>query len=449
MTHLDFEFNRDKLQNTAQNIIDTSIKLGATSAQVEVNENISTAVSVLNGEIENLEHNYSSNLNLTVYIQNNVASIAISQIEHANLDKIILQALDIAKYTEPDANNGIAESNFICKSFEENLQLYNPSIFSNQELITKAQNIEDIGFKLDHRIINSNGAGITSNQHNFVIASSNGLNLGYKTTTFTTQLSLIAGSKNDMQTSYWYSSKRDFANLISDNDLAKITVERTVRRLNKGQIKSGNYPVIFEYPIAKSLISKFLSAISGTNLYRKISFLNDSLYQQIFPNWVNIMEDPFIAKGLASCYFDNEGVNVKKQAIVDHGIVNNYLLTCYSARKMQMQPTGHAGGWHNILIQPNFNGGIIELAQKMHRGMIIIETLGHGLNMVTGDYSTAAAGLWIDHGEIQFFVDNITISCNLKDIYKNIQYIGSDCNSQDSINCGSILTDNVTISTNT
>lgn len=444
---MDFELSANELQDRASAIIERAKAMGATSASVAINESIETNIDILKGEIENFETCYSSHMSLSIYINKNRGSVGISGTHPQAIDTIIQNALDLAKYTESDPDNGIAPEELICKSFNENLELYNPIEISNEKLIEKAINIENIALNSNNEITNSNGSALSLGKYNFVIATSNGLNQGYKTTRFDTSLSLIGGKQDSgMQTDYWYSSNRDFNNLLADDKLANIAIERTTRRLKTGRkIKSGTYPVIFEAPIAKGLIGSFLGAINGNNLYRKLSFLNDSLDTKVFPEWMSLIEDPFIKHGLSSCYFDNEGVNVQKRNLVENGFVRGYQLNCYNARKLKMQTTGNSGGNHNILVSSNFNGDSIKLAKEISSGLIIIETIGHGLNMVTGDYSVGASGLWIENGEIQYFVDNLTIAGNLKDIYQKIKYIGNDHNNG-SITCGSILIDNIQVS---
>lgn len=450
MTQLTFEYEQHQLSAITTQILDKSLKLGATSAQIEVNEIISTGVDILSGNVENFETSYSSSLTLCVYVGHNRGSISISQINPHNIDEIIQQGLSIAKHTEADQYNGIAEKDFLCTSMppELELNLYNPYFVSNQELINRAKNIENISLAQSDKIKASDGASISYGQYNFAIANTNGLNLGYKTTRYSSSISLIGENTDGMQTDGWYDNSRDYHELIDDSNLAQTAVYRTLRRLNKGQLnKSGQYSVIFESSIAKSLIGSYIGAISGNNLFRRLSFLNDSMHQQIFPNWVNIIENPFINKGNSSCYFDGEGVNVTRRNLVQDGKVNGYILNCYSARKLGMITTGNAGGNHNLLVNSNFSGDIAQLANKLHQGMIIIETIGHGINMVTGDYSVGASGLWVDNGEIQFFVDNLTISGNLKQMYQNIRYISDDYNPHSSIHCGSMLIDGINVAT--
>ncbi|MFN8770085.1 MAG: metallopeptidase TldD-related protein [Neisseriaceae bacterium] len=444
MSTIDFEFSQEQLKETANKILDIATKSGASAAQLEINESIATGVDVLNNEIENFETSYDRTLALTVYVGKKRGNIGITSILPNNIEQIINQAIDIAKYTQEDPANGIADKEFICKSINCDLELYHPIIISNQTLIDKAKNIEAIALQSDKRITSSDGSSISLVKHNFVIANTNDLNLGYKTTRYSNSISLIGGETN-MQTDYWYSSSRDFNDMASDYDLAQRAVSRVIRRLNKKEIKTNTYPVIFESQIAKSIIGNFLGGIKGQNLFRKLSFLNDSLNTQIFPEWLNIIEDPFITRGLSSCYFDNEGVFVQRRNLVENGTIKGYLLSSYTARKLSMNPTGNAGGSHNIIVSNNITGDVNTLAKKMDKGLIIIETIGHGLNMVTGDYSVGASGLWVEDGQIQHFVDNITISGNMKDILKNIAYISDDYHSG-SIMCGSMLVDGITVS---
>lgn len=446
MSYLDFEYSQEQLKNNAQHILNRALTLGATSAQIEINESIETAVDVLQNNIESFETNYSSSLALYVYIGNNRGTIGISQVSPHNIDEIISRALDIAKYTQSDPHNGIAEEHLLCKSIDQDLKLYNPITISNQELIDKAKNIESLGLKLNPKIKTSDGSSVSCGKYNFILANTNGLNLGYQTSRYASSICLIGENKHGMQTDSWYDSSRDYKDLMDDSLLAQKAIYRTLRRLDKGQIKSGKYSVIFESTIARSLIGNFLGAISGNNLFRRLSFLNDSLGQQVFPEWVNIVEDPFIIKGNSSCYFDSEGVKVSSRKLVTSGKVNGYLLNCYSARKLGTQSTGNAGGNHNIIVQPNFSGDINKMAETLGSGLIVIETIGHGVNMVSGDYSVGASGLLVNNGKIEAFVDNITISGNLKQIYSNIKYISDDFSSHNSMLCGSILVDGINVS---
>jgi PmbA protein len=445
MAQLEFTHTQNDLKNLADLILNRATALGATSAGLEINESIETGVDILNGRIESVESSYDSNIALTVYVGQNRGNVGISQVPPGDLDMIIRQALDIAKYTQADPISGIANKEDLCNSFTDNLQLYNPTAIDNAQIIQHALELEKIGLTMDKQVNASDGAAISLGKYNFVIASTNGLNLGYTTTRYSKSLSLIGQTKKGMQTDYWYSNARAYEDLDSNLDLAAHAISRVKRRLKNGKIKSGSYSVIFESTIAKSLISTFLGAISGGSLYRNLSFLNNSLNTQVFPKWLTIIEDPFVIKGSSSCYFDNEGVRVSQRDLVGNGIVNGYLLSCYSARKLGMKTTGNAGGNHNIQVSSNTVGDINTLAAEMKHGLVIIETIGHGVNTVTGDYSVGASGLWVENGEIKFFVDGLTIAGNLKNIFKNIRYISNDY-TKGSIQCGSMLVDGIDIS---
>lgn len=445
MPQLDFSHSQQYLKQLANDILNRALKLGATSAQLEINESIETGVAILNENIDNFETSYDSELLLCVFIGNNRGNISISQVPPIDIDLTIKKALDIAKYTQADPYNGLPDEALLCKSFDENLELYNPIPISNEALIYDTQTLEKMGLS-DKFITASDGANISLAKYNFVIANTHGLNLGYQTTRYSKSISLIGKTPNgDMHSDYWYSNSRDFNNLASNKEIATIASNRVKRRLTLGNIKSGTYPVIFESTIAKSLISNFFGAINGSNIYRKLTFLGESLGSQVFPKWVNIFEDPFVIKGNSSCYFDSEGVKVCKRNIVSHGTVNSYILSSYTARQLNLQTTGNAGGTHNVFVEPNIKGGIDILIKQLVRGLIIIETIGHGVNMVTGDYSVGASALWVENSEIQFFVNNLTISGNLKEIYSNIKYISDDYNTS-SIGCGSILVENIFVS---
>jgi PmbA protein len=446
MSQLNFEYTTDNLQKIANNVLERALQLGATSAQIEINENIAGGVDILNGNIENFETSYGSSLSLQVYNGYNRGAVSVSKINPQNLDEIITRAIDIAKHTKPDPFNGVPEASLLCKSIKGDLELFNPKVLSHHDLINNAKEIEHFGTTLNNKTQTSDGASIGYSQYSFVLANTNGFNQGYQMTRYNKSLSLIGDTPEGMQTDSWYDSSLDFDNLMSNQSLAQKAIERTVRRLNKGSIKSGVYSVIFESGIAKSFIGNFLGAISGSNLFRHLTFLDNSLNTEVFPKWLDIYEDPSIKKSSRSCYFDNEGVMVQARELVKNGSVNGYLLNCYSARKLGLTTTGNAGGNHNIAVTSNFSGDIYEFAKKLATGLIIIETIGHGLNMVTGDFSVGASGLWVENGEIQFFVDNLTMSGNLKDIYKNIRYIGDDYSPNSSMQCGSMLVDEVNIS---
>ena len=437
MAQLEFLYSQSELQEIATDIVKKAQQLGATDAQVELSESISTDIEVLNQGIENFETSHENQLLLTVFKGHKKGNIGISSIKFDQLETTIKQALDIATYTEEDPANGILEAELIAPKYAIDLELYNPYSIDNLTLINQAKELEQLALN-NTQIKSSDGASISLTKYNFLTANSNGLNHGYQTTRYSKYVSLIGANTDGMQTDYWYSSTRNFNDLLDNQTLSDVATQKVLRRLNKGSYSSAKPAIIFESSIAKSIIGSLMGALSGGNLYRRLSFLNDSLNQTIMPEWITIEEDPFVKKGLASCYFDNEGSKVTKREIIKNGMVTGYLLSSYSARKMSMTSTGNAGGNHNIFVKNNFSGNLDALAKQMNNGVIIIETIGHGLNMVTGDYSVGASGLVVISGAISHFVDNLTISGNMREIYKNIVAISDDYEFS-SVMCGSML----------
>jgi PmbA protein len=279
---------------------------------------------------------------------------------------------------------------------------------------------------------------------NFAHANSSGFVGGFPTSRHSISCSVIAGKGEGMQRDYWYSVARDAREILKVEEIGRIAAERTVRRLKARKLATTQCSVLFEAPVAASLFGHFVGAVSGGSLYRKSSFLLDQIDQQVFSDIVRIEDVPDIPRGLASSAFDDEGVRTQRRNIVEAGVLRGYFLGSYSARKLGMQTTGNAGGTHNLIVQSgdlNFAG----LLNKMQRGLVVTELLGHGVNPVTGDYSRGAAGFWVEHGEIQYPVEEITIAGNLKEIYKNIVAIGNDVLVQGSRQCGSVLVERMSV----
>ena len=297
---------------------------------------------------------------------------------------------------------------------------------------------------IDPRLNNSEGAGVSTHEGLFAYANSHGFCEGYPSSRHSISCSVIAEQNDAMQRDYWYTTARAASDMESAVAVGRKAGERTVKRLGTRMIPTQQAPVIFEASLASGLISHFVSAISGGNLYRKSSFLLDYLGKPVFSPIVDISERPFIAKGLASSPFDGEGVATQDRELVSGGVLQGYMLSSYSARKLGMHSTGNAGGNHNLIIKSG-HLDLPGLLKEMDKGLLVTELLGHGINMVTGDYSRGAAGFWVEHGEIQFPVEEITIAGNLKDMYQGILAIGNDVLVQGSKQCGSILIENMTI----
>jgi PmbA protein len=297
---------------------------------------------------------------------------------------------------------------------------------------------------VDTRINNSEGASVSAHEGLFAYANSHGFCGGYPTSRHAISCTMIAEQGDVMQRDYWYSTARSASDMDSVEAVGRKAAERTVRRLGGRQLGTRQTPVLFEPGIASGLISHFTSAISGGNLYRKSSFLLDAIGQQVFSPVVSISERAHLPRGLASSPFDHEGVATSDRELVQDGVLNGYILSSYSSRKLGMQTTGNAGGSHNLMLKSgehDFDG----LIKLMGTGLVVTELLGHGINLVTGDYSRGAAGFWVENGEIQYPVEEITIAGNLKDMFKGIVAIGNDVLIQGSKQCGSILLDNMTV----
>jgi PmbA protein len=450
MDKINFTYTQDFLKNYCDEIINKAIQYGASSCKVEINEIISQDIAILNQSIENFETSYGCSMSIVVFVGNKKGVSAITSLAKSNVDSTILHAIDIAKYTEDDDANGLPEKKFLANNNIINkidLELYHINTKNNYEIIDNIKELEELSINGNNKVFVSDGASFHSSYYNFRLASSNGFNSGYFTSRYNKGISLIAKTSHGMQTDYCYSNKRNYNKLDNNIQLANQIHNKLTRRLNKSTIKTGTYNVIFESDIAKSIINNFFAAINGNNIFRNLSFLNNSIHKQIFPQWLTIIENPFEKEGLGSCFFDNEGVIVSKKEIVTNGILNTYLLNSYTAKKLQLNVTGNSGGTHNINISHNFDGNINNLAKELFNGLIIIETIGHGVNIVTGDYSVGASGLLVKNGIIGEFVENFTLSGNLKNIFNNIKYIANDY-IHSSLNCGSMLVENIKIASN-
>ncbi|MGZ8269613.1 MAG: metalloprotease PmbA, partial [Methylophilus sp.] len=339
---------------------------------------------------------------------------------------------------------GLAEASLMATEFPD-LDLYHPWQINVDEAIDIARQCEAAALAVDtQRITNSEGASVYCNEGVFAYANSHGFIGGYPSTRHSISCSVIAEQNHTMQRDYWYTSARCASDMDSATSVGKVAGERTVRRLGSQPIKTGQYPVLFEAPLASGLISTLISAISGGNLYRKSSFLLDSLGKPIASQLLNIQELPLLKRGAASSAFDSEGVATKTRQIVENGVLQGYLLSSYSARKLGLQTTGNAGGAHNLIVQ-HTNHSFADLLRAMGTGLLVTEILGHGLNMVTGDYSRGAAGFWVENGMIVHPVEEITIASNMNDMLKSIIAIGTDAIPNSSKQTGSILIERMTV----
>ncbi|MBA2689592.1 MAG: metalloprotease PmbA, partial [Burkholderiales bacterium] len=353
-------------------------------------------------------------------------------------------AASIARYTAADPYAGLADEALLAKGDLPDLDLYHPWSLPVESAIELARRAEAAAFAVDARIDNSEGTSVSTHEANFIYANSLGFCNGFATSRHGLSCSVIAGSDDGMQRDYWHSTAREVSRLDPPELVGRLAGERAVARLDARRLTTRETPVLFEPSLAAGLIGHFVSAVSGGSLYRKSSFLLDSLGEQVFSPWMQIHEAPHLRQGLASSPFDNEGVATQARDIVKDGVLQGYFLSSYSARKLGMQSTGNAGGNHNLIVQSgafDFAG----LLREMQRGFLVTELLGQGVNPVTGDYSRGAAGFWVDGGQIQHAVEEVTIAGNLLQMFRDIAAVGNDVLVRGSKQCGSILIERMTV----
>ncbi|HQN65702.1 MAG TPA: metalloprotease PmbA [Methylophilus sp.] len=431
------------LKQLTQDVLEIARQKGASSAEAEVSYGTGQSVSVRMGELENIEYNRDKGVSVTVYFGQRKGFASSSDLSPQALQDTVEAACNIAQYTAEDPYCGLADPALMATEFPD-LDLHHPWAISVDDAADLAKRCEAAAMQVDKRITNSEGASIYTSDGVFAYANTHGFVGGYASTRHSISASVIAEAGEMMQRDYWYSNARDAMDMDLPETVGRRAGERTARRLDVHAIKTGQYPVLFEASLASSLVGTLISAISGGNLYRKSSFLLDSLGKQIASDVLNIQELPHLKKGAASSAFDSEGVMTKNRVLVENGVLQGYMLSSYSSRKLGMQTTGNAGGAHNLLVAStgeDFDG----LLKKMGTGLLVTEVLGHGLNMVTGDYSRGAAGFWVQNGQIVHAVEEITIASNMKDMLKQIVAVGSDVIPNVARQTGSILIESMTV----
>lgn len=438
-----FSYDISALKHMSEEVLLQAKKSGASAAEAEFSLGFGQNVSVRLGETETIEYHRDKGLSVSVFFGQKRGNASTSDLSPQAIEDTVKAACNIAKYTATDDYCGLADADLLAKTIPE-LDLHHPWVLRVEDAVEIAKACEAAAMSVDKRIENSEGASVSNGESLFVYANSNGFVGGYPSSRHSISCSVIAGVDDKMQRDYWYSSARSHNDLDSAETIGKKAGERTVRRLNCRRIKTQQCPVLFDATLSGGLISSLIGAVSGGALYRKSSFLLDSLGKQVAASHINIVEDPFVLRGAASSPFDNEGVATKKRLLVENGVLNGYLLSTYSARKLGMTSTGNAGGSHNLIVSNNgldFNG----MLQQMGTGLLVTELLGSGLNMVTGDYSRGAAGFWVENGVIAYPVEEITIAGNMKQILLDIVAVGNDKILHASKQVGSILIEKMTV----
>ena len=437
-------YNPDQLKQLAQDALAFAKSKGASAAEVSLSVESGLSVTVRLGEVETLEYNRDKGLGITVYFGQHKGSASTTDFDLQAVKASVQAACDIARYTAADEYAGLADKNILAKDILD-LDLCHPWQITPEQAIVQAQECEAAAQQVDKRITNSEGATLSSHDSFRLYANTDDFLAGYPSSRHSLSCSVIAQQHDNMQRDYWYSLSRDPTDLEMAQDIGIKAAQRTLRRLGAQKCTTCQVPVLFEANIARSMIGHFLQAISGTNLYRKASFLLDQIGKPIFPTSMRIDERPHLVKALGSAPFDSEGVATCARDIVLDGILQSYLLDSYAARRLGMSSTGHASGVHNLYLTMSVDEDFSTLLKTMDRGLLVTELMGQGVNIVTGDYSRGASGFWVEHGEIQYPVEEITIAGQLSDMFRNIQAIGNDLDTRGNICTGSILFDEMTI----
>ncbi|KOO06164.1 metalloprotease PmbA [Vibrio hepatarius] len=413
-------------------------------AEVAISKTTGLSVSTRMCEVENVEFNSDGALGITVYRGQRKGSASTSDLSEKAIQQTVLAALDIAQYTSEDPFAGPAPKELMVKEIPD-LDLFHPDTPDPDHAAQIAIAAEQKALSFSDKIKQSDGASYDSHYGIKVYGNSHGLLASYASSRHSTSCCVIGqGANGEMERDYSYTVARHKDDLWTPETVGLKAAEKTVSRLDARKLSTGKYPVMFAADVATGLIGHLVMAISGGNLYRKSSFLLDQLGEQVLPQWFNISERPHVLRGLASSPFDSEGVFTQDREIITDGVLATYLLTSYAARKMDMTPTGHAGGIHNWYIQST-GQDFEQMLKDLGTGLLVTEVMGQGVNIVTGDYSRGAAGFWVENGQIQFPVSEITIASNLKEMFKQIVAVGNDVETRSQIQTGSILLESMKV----
>ncbi|AKU23829.1 metalloprotease PmbA [Massilia sp. NR 4-1] len=445
-----FTHSQDQLKQLARDVLAYAREKGGSDAAVEISEGSGLSVSVRKSAIETIEQNKDKGMGVTVFIGKKRGNASTSDFSPAALRATVDAAYNIARFTAEDDCAGLADEDML-ELAPRDLQLFYPWTISTEQAVALAQRAEAAAFAVDARVSNSEGAGVHVQQSHFVAANSRGFIGGYPYSRHTLSVAPIAGKGKHMQRDDWYSSVRDARKMATPEAIGRYAAERALARLHARKMSTRTCPVLFEAPLAAGLLGAFVQATSGGALYRKSTFLLDSLGQSVFPSHVQIKEDPHVVGAVGSAPFDEEGVRTVKRDVVKDGVLQGYFLSTYSARKLGMQTTGNAGGSHNLSLTSSLTkkGDDFEaMLRKLGTGLLVTELMGQGTNYVTGDYSRGASGYWVENGVIQYPVEEITIAGNMKEMFQQIVGVGSDVLVRGTKQTGSILIEKMVVAGN-
>jgi PmbA protein len=445
-----FAYPREQFQQMVEDVLAQARRLGASDAGVEVSEGAGLSVSVRLGELENVERNRDKSLGVSVYLGQRRGNASTSDFTPAAIAMTVRAAYDIARFTAEDPAAGLPEPEDLADADEaaRDLDLFHPWAIDAAGAAELARRCEAAALSTSRRITNSEGAGVSAQQSHFWAGNSRGFRGGYASSRHSISVAPIAGRGRAMQRDAWYSSMRDAAELAAPEAVGRYAAERALARLGARRVPTGVVPVLFEAPLAAGLLGAYVQATSGGALYRKASFLPDSLGQPVLAAHLDVDEDPHRPKGKASAPFDDEGVRTQRRRVADAGVVQTYFLSSYSARKLGLRTTGHAGGSQNLTLTSRLTApedDLERMLRKLHRGLFVTELMGQGVNAVTGDYSRGAAGYWVEDGRIVHPVAEVTIAGNLRDMLRGIVAVGADAYTQGGKTTGSMLVERMTL----
>ena len=444
-----FQFSRTQFEELSDLALSHARSLGAQDGGIDVSEGAGLSVSVRKGELENVERNRDKSLGITLYLGQRRGNASTSDFSPAAIRRTVQAAYDIARFTAEDPVAGLPDEQDIANDYPD-LDLFHPWAVTPEEAMQIALRCEAAAFATSKKISNSEGAGVSAQQSHFFTEHMRGgergrsgiFRGGYASSRHSFSVAPIAGRGANMQRDAWFSSMRSPAELASPEAVGRYAAERALSRLKPRRVATTECPVLFEAPLAAGLLGGFVQAVSGGALYRKTTFLLDSLGSQVFPDHIDILEDPHLRGGKGSAPFDDEGVRTAKRQVVEAGRVQGYFLSTYSARKLGMRTTGNAGGSHNLtlssrLTQPGDD--LDAMLRKLGTGLFVTELMGQGVNYVTGDYSRGASGFWVENGQIAYPVQEITIAGNLREMLQDIVAVGADVYNYGAKSVGSVL----------
>lgn len=434
------------LEDILARVLDLAEKAGATSAEASIGAGAGFSVTARMGEPETVEHQRDKGLNVTCYINRKKGSASTTDFGDEAIRETVRAACTIASNTSEDDYAGLIDVEYLAREVPD-LDLCHPWDITPEQAIRLAVECETIARSYDKRIINSEGATVHSYSGNHYYGNSNGFIGGWDWSSHSIDCSVIAEQDGMMQREGWYSKVRAHDDMDSLRTIAETAATRALQKLGARKLPTLTVPVIYEAPVASSLFSSFINAILGGAQYRKSTFLLDKAGTQVFPEHITIDERPHIRKGAGSAPFDNDGMATRDRTLVAGGILQGYVLSAYSARKLGLKPTGNAGGVHNLIVSTG-QQDLAALLRTMDKGLLITDLIGFGINQVTGDYSRGASGFWVEHGEIQYPVEEITVAGNLADMYRQIVAVGNDVDPRRNIQTGSVLIENMTVAGN-